>query len=358
MSESDGKPITPWKNGRYTAKSYPSMFWHVDGEEFITYPASGKPTKHDDPMYKGTIKYGDFGETSPEVEKESGKKRCNVEITAWGGTWKQPAVLSDDGTKFTYYGMTRSVDTLDWMSEEEVAEFLASGDPEDAIPHPYKIQPENQGKLLWLSGAPGLGKSTSGMLLARNFEYVYYEADAFMNHINPYTPTDVDEPTLATFTQKFLKGVSQDRIDTVATAMLDFMALIEGKEYDFDQLGKFYSLMANDIAREQKRIGGDFAVAHAVPTRKVRDHIRKELGSNLIFVVLHMSKEDQLARIKNRHGDEQMFIDMLSNSYKVFEPATEDEPNAIAVDITKDMSRDDVVNKIIQSVKNYEKNGK
>merc|ERR1719411_2559305 len=111
--------------------------------------------------------------------------------------------------------MTRSVDTLDWMSEEEVAEFLASGDPEDAIPHPYKIQPENQGKLLWLSGAPGLGKSTSGLMLSKKSDYVYYEADCFMNHLNPYVPTDVDEPTLAMFTQKFLKGVPQERLDVV-----------------------------------------------------------------------------------------------------------------------------------------------
>merc|ERR1719189_3068624 len=154
--------------------------------------------------------------------------------------------------------------------------------------------------------------------------------------------------------QKFLKGVPQERIDAISEAEPAMFAMFEGKEYDFESVANWYTFMCKDIAREQKRIGGDFAVAQAVPTRKIRDHIRKEMGSNLIFVVLHMSKEDQMTRIRNRHGDETMFIDMLANSYKVFEPATQDEPNAIAVDITKDMSRDDVVNKILEMVKDYE----
>merc|ERR550539_1189379 len=112
------------------------------------------------------------------------------------------------------------------MSEEEVADYKESGDPEWAIPNPYKMQPENQGKLLWISGAPGLGKSTSGLRLAKNSGYVYYEADAFLRHLNPYVPTDVQEPSLATAAQNFLKGVSQDRIDTVDCAITDLIAML------------------------------------------------------------------------------------------------------------------------------------
>ena len=182
---------------------------------------------------------------------------------------------------------------------------------------------------------------------------MYYEADCFMNHLNPYVPTDVDEPTLAMFTQKFLKGVSQERLDVVAEGVIDFMGMIDGKKYNFEKLCQFYSAMSKDIDTEQKRIGGDWAVAHAVPTRKFRDHIRKQLGSNLIFVVLHMSKEDQVERIKGRHGDEAMFVDMLTKSYDVFEPAEDDEPNTISIQITKEMTRDDVADKILQKVKDY-----
>merc|ERR1711944_334304 len=120
-----------------------------------------------------------------------------------------------------------------------------------------------------------------------------------------------------------------------SSGMSEFMGMMEGKEYYAKSLCEFYTLMSEDICNEQKRIGGDFAVAHAVPARRFRDHIRKQLGSNLIFVVLHMSKEDQTERIKGRHGNEEMFVDMLPKCYDFFEPAEEDEPNTIPLLITK-----------------------
>merc|ERR1719189_3552693 len=101
--------------------------------------------------------------------------------------------------------------------------------------------------------------------------------------------------------QKFLKGVPQERIDAISDAEPAMMAMFDAKEYDFESVANWYTFMCKDIAREQKRIGGDFAVAQAVPTRKLRDHIRKQLGPNLIFVVMHMSKEDQYERVKARH---------------------------------------------------------
>ena len=79
-----------------------------------------------------------------------------------------------------------------------------------------------------MSGAPGLGKSTSGMYLSKSAGYVYYEADAFGAHINPYVPTNVAEPTLATFKQKPLKNVPQERIDAVNNGGKEFGKLIKG----------------------------------------------------------------------------------------------------------------------------------
>ena len=49
-----------------------------------------------------------------------------------------------------------------------LAKEAQMGDPIEAPPGPYKRQPELQGKLLWITGSPGMGKSTSAQLLGRN----------------------------------------------------------------------------------------------------------------------------------------------------------------------------------------------
>ena len=175
-----------------------------------------------------------------------------------------------------------------------------------------------------------------------------------MNHMNPYVSTKVDEPSLATLSQKFLKGVPQERIDCVAAGLSHFVDFIQGREYVLEKLCKFYGAMCKDIDYEQKRIGGDFAIAHAVPTRKIRDFIRTQLGENLIFMVLHMSQEDQMARIKGRHGDANAAMnDTFEKMYHQYEPAADDEKNAIHCLITNDMTRDDVVQKIIRLLKEH-----
>jgi len=308
--------------------------------------ASGKSTSiNEDPKAKVTWTYGDFGEAHPGIAQATGKTRCNVMIVGMGGIWKSPAVLSDDGKSLTCHGLTRSIEVLEWMSEDEHAAFIASGDPVDALPHPYKMQPENKGKLVWLSGAPGLGKSTTARMMGKSAGYVYYEADAFISHVNPYVSTDSADLKLALFSQKFLKGVPQERIDAVAR--FPIWKLLEGTECDMKQVGLFYKLLCKDIAREHARIGGDFAVAHVVPKRRFRDAIRAELGRDLIFVVLHMSKEDQKTRIRAR---QKAFTDKLERSYSSFEPAEENEPNTIGVVVTKDMTRDDVLNKVLKLI--------
>ena len=349
MADDCSKKLTPWKNGYYHSRGIPSRIYYVEGEHIIMYSASGKPSNvYDNPRCKGTWTYGDFGDAQSEIALESGKSRYDVKMTTSGLLCPSDLVLSNDGKRLYFYGAMNCVDVLEWMSEEEFNKFIESGDSADAMPHQYKEQPENQGKLVWLSGASNLGKSTTAQLLAKKRDYVYYEADSFMNHTNPYVPTEVSEPTLAMFGQNFLKEVPQDRIDAVADGADSIKDLMQGRDYDFIKYSTLYNFMCKDIAREQNRIGGNFVIAHALTTRKIREHVRSHLGQNLIFVILHMSKEDQLARVKIRHGEEASYmIDALTKSYELFEVAAEDEPNAINIHVTKEMTRYDVANKII-----------
>ena len=53
-----------------------------------------------------------------------------------------------------------------------------------------------------------------------------------------------------------------------------FGEIMAGKEYDKEVFKKFYQEMGEDIKREKERIGGDFAVAHVVLTKEVRDVLR------------------------------------------------------------------------------------
>ena len=70
----------------------------------------------------------------------------------------------------------------------------------------FQVQPENQGKLVWLSGPPGAGKSTTGALMGKDAGYVYFEADCTMNGQNPFVSLDAENPTAAAFKQKLLKA--------------------------------------------------------------------------------------------------------------------------------------------------------
>ena len=46
--------------------------------------------------------------------------------------------------------------------------------------------------------------------------------------------------------------------------------------------------MAECLKYERQRIGGDWVVAQAVPSRNMRDVIRKVLGNDLIFIILRL----------------------------------------------------------------------
>ena len=61
--------------------------------------------------------------------------------------------------------------------------------------------------MVWLSGPPGSGKSTTGMLMGRENGYVCWDADCTMNGLNPFIPLNSENATLAVMRQPALKVI-------------------------------------------------------------------------------------------------------------------------------------------------------
>ena len=78
-----------------------------------------------------------------------------------------------------------------------------------SCPH-VKLQPKKQGKVFWLSGPPGAGKSTTCQLMAREKDFVYYEADATSSFVNPFVDLNADNPSMATMSQRPVKVRSSE----------------------------------------------------------------------------------------------------------------------------------------------------
>ena len=120
-----------------------------------------------------------------------------------------------------------------------------------------------------------------------------------------------------------------------------------------EKMAPMFHEMALDICKQRKRLGGEWAIAQGVFSRGQRDQIRKIIGPDLIFMVLNLTKECQGKRLENRHaGDDEagaMFADSLKRFYDLYEPAGENEENALNIDITEDMSIEDVVEVVLKT---------
>ena len=108
------------------------------------------------------------------------------------------------------------------------------GDSIEAPPSSYKVEPERQGKIVWISGPPGLGKSTTAQLLSRKHGYVYYEGDCFFMLRNPYIPPNAPEASLASLEQNKLVGAGvQEREEMAVKVVGQFRKMFAGEQVDY-----------------------------------------------------------------------------------------------------------------------------
>jgi len=313
--------------------------------------ASGTIKDNAGSSIEAKITVGDFGAADPEVVKATGMENYNIEIKMmWGQGLKELGIVSEDGMQITTKGHM-GVAKLSWATNEEIEAMLNDGDPIEAPPSPYTLQPNKVGKLLWITGPPGLGKSTTAQLLSRHHGYVYYEADCFANCRNPYIPPNVENPSMAQVSQRPLKGEGLAERKKICAKLFEFFKdIIEGKEGDKENMKPFYEEVCNDILRERKRIGGDWAIAAVVMTRELRDFIRERLGPDLVFVVLSMDAEDMKKRVRERHHGDESAVEMMAPFHRIFEPVDKDEKKVLDILVNSNMTREDLVQKVLESV--------
>merc|ERR1712179_332308 len=108
-----------------------------------------------------------------------------------------------------------------------------------------------------------------------------------------------------------------------------------------------YVAMCDDIVRERARLGGDWAIATVLDSRSIRDFVRARLGPELEIVVLEMTLEEQMARIRGRHDGSEDAVDMMKAFYDFCKPAEAGEPNTLRIRVTPDMTPQDVIKRIL-----------
>ena len=75
------------------------------------------------------------------------------------------------------------------------------------------------------------------------------------------------------------------------------------------------------------------------------------ISSFLVFLVLNLTKEAQDHRLLARHGSDEagkFSADLMRKVFNFYEPAGNDEENAFNIDISEEMSVNDVMNKILE----------
>ena len=70
-------------------------------------------------------------------------------------------------------------------------------------------------------------------------------------------------------------------------AWSSFMDHDKISEDDFFERSKpLYKRLIENVVKQKERLGGTFAVAHAIPIRKTREYMSEIAGADLIFIVM------------------------------------------------------------------------
>merc|ERR1719209_490286 len=152
------------------------------------------------------------------------------------------------------------------------------------------------GKIVFLSGLPGSGKSSTGRALAALHGFVYYEVDCFWTGKNPFLPPiGTSSIYKAIDEQRWLQGEKlKDRFGLFAQCRGGPGCV------PIEQFEESLVSMCKDVLRLRARIGGDWVVTFGLPTRRAREIVASWLEA--IIVVLEVDEETTRERLMKREN--------------------------------------------------------
>ena len=76
----------------------------------------------------------------------------------------------------------------------------------------------------------------------------------------------------------------------------------------------------------------------------------REVCPDIVFIVLNMTEGCRRVRLKGRHNSDGELPDNLSKLFQEFEPAGGGEENAHNVEVSEDMTREQVLDKVLEII--------
>jgi len=339
----------PWKNGFYRSIK--------DGEEtgFLSISETKMTMEFGDMNMIFSLTFGEFENPDKRGLDATGAEIYNVKIHSEEHDETFHLVIGEGGDKFT----SADGNIMEWVSNEYMEEVKNAHDPADNPQHNYKLQPDFQGRLIWISGASGMGKTTASKMLQEKEGYVFYEGDCFLFGLNPFVGSSPKGASY--YGTKPLKEIPVERKEA-AKRMLEegYGKKLKGEDVPPEIWQNFYQMMCQDIKVQRGRIGGNWVVAQALYTKEARNTVAKELGRELTIYVLETDDPElQVERLCKRTVEDgsgsgevtaeakEAVREKTKEWAKGYDPVSEDEKQIIRILVSKETSSNDILEFIV-----------